>query len=218
MTSLDLESLVVLEVEDEARPENHPIETSVATINLPHLTKLNLKWLPPSILDPIVQNIDVSILEKVSITHDMVDEDPAKPQDPFASFIARLVATEYWVVGYVLLSGYRESWRWIWLLSLPDAVQASSVNSETPIKSWLWPELEYLNISGDSINEFTILSVLLARYGPRSTTTSITQKKDLPHRLTRLFVRPRKKAWRAEVLDRIRELVGPGCFLWDKPQ
>ncbi|KIO22485.1 hypothetical protein M407DRAFT_27981 [Tulasnella calospora MUT 4182] len=117
-------------------------------------------------------------------------------------------------VGYIMLLGPRESWRWIWLLSLPDAMQTSSVDSKMPVKSWLWPDLKYMSINGDCISEFTILSVLLARYGPRSSREPMTKKQDVPRRLAVLWVRPRKKVWRTEVIDRIRELLGPGCFRW----
>lgn len=109
-------------------------------------------------------------------------------------------------VGSVTLLGQRESWRWIWLLSSPIAVETSGDGSEMPVKSWVWPNLKYLSINGDHISDFTILSVLLARHGSRSSNE--------PLRLKVLWVRPRKKVWRPEVVDRIRELLGPGCFRW----
>ncbi|KIO22484.1 hypothetical protein M407DRAFT_27980 [Tulasnella calospora MUT 4182] len=285
LVSLDLESLVV---RDEQT--NQPSEASHPTIELPCLTNLSLKWLPSSILDPIVQNLNPTAEVKVSIAHDMTTQkDPGTSPEPFASFIARQIKTQHeWVVvhpsstnvtlgplsatttpykvelrgppsvvlrwlrlrslpqttrpyyvhlvinsqdlgsnpepvvienlkqfpkvGYITLFEHRESWRWIWLLSLPDAVQTPSVDQEMPVKSWLWPELEYISINGDYVDEFTILSVLLARYGARPTTESTTNPDDMPRRLKKIWVRPGSKAWRPEALDRIRELVAPGHF------
>ncbi|KIO22486.1 hypothetical protein M407DRAFT_27982, partial [Tulasnella calospora MUT 4182] len=118
-------------------------------------------------------------------------------------------------VGHVVLEGYRESWRWVWLLSLPDAVETNSVDSKTTTtKSWLWPDLEYLHFNGDNVNEFTVLSALLVRYGSQPMGRPIRQKDTAPRRLARLEVQPGNNEWRAEVLGRIRELVGPGCFAW----
>ncbi|KAG8912621.1 hypothetical protein FRC00_004131 [Tulasnella sp. 408] len=119
-------------------------------------------------------------------------------------------------VGYLVLRGERESWRWIWLLSQSDAVQKDPADSEV-VKSWLWPELKYLEFNGDSINEFTILSVLLARHGPQAARASMASDKAVPRRLAFLWVRPGKKVWRAEVIDRIRGLVAPGRFQWVNP-
>lgn len=121
-------------------------------------------------------------------------------------------------VGSVRLHGRTEAWRWIWLLSLPDAVQTDLVDSDKKTtKSWLWPDLEFLHFYGDWINEFTLLSVLLARHGSSSSSGSTSKNEGMPRRLQSLEVRPGDKVWRAEVVDRIRELVGPGCFKWMNP-
>ncbi|KAG8966158.1 hypothetical protein FRC05_002782 [Tulasnella sp. 425] len=118
-------------------------------------------------------------------------------------------------VGSLRLEGRTEAWRWIWLLSLPDAVQTNLVGSDKKsTKSWLWPDLEFLHFYGDWINEFTLLSVLLARYGSSSSSGSTSQKEGMPRGLLSLEVRPGDQVWRVEVVDRIRELVGPGRFKW----
>ncbi|KIO22481.1 hypothetical protein M407DRAFT_27977 [Tulasnella calospora MUT 4182] len=295
LVSLDLESLVALDEENQIQSENEPNGTSHATIDFPRLTRLSLKWLPSSILFPIVQDLNPTDKVKVSLAHDMTTQgNHDTTAEAFACFTARLIATQRWVavhphstkvnlrtrsnstnhytvelrgspsvilpwlrlrslpqiteeylvmldissddlgddieqvvidnlmrfpsVANVMLSGSRESWRWSWLLSLPDAVQTESVGSERRGGSWLWPELKYLNVNGDLVNEFTLLSILLARYGPRSARESIGRKNNVPHPLDGLWVRPRKNAWRAEVLDRIRELVGSGCFEWVAPR
>ncbi|KAG8971853.1 hypothetical protein FRC05_010520 [Tulasnella sp. 425] len=289
MISLDLDSLVAsVQQEQPSRP-------SPPEIDLPCLTKLALKGLPSSIMDPIVRNLDPSALDMACIEHNVVEGDPVTHTDPFASFTARLLATgtwieikttsswvslrpclehtrnfddhivirlqgervailawlrlrslpqitrEYWLelhistyflsenpeqtlienlmrfsnVGSVTLWGRTESQRWIWLLSLPDVMQTDLFDSKSdnPIKSWLWPGLRYLRFNGDYADEFTILSVLLARYGSRPGGGS-----GAPSRLLGLEVRPGKKAWRAEVVDRIKKLVGPGCLKWVKPK
>ncbi|KIO22480.1 hypothetical protein M407DRAFT_27976 [Tulasnella calospora MUT 4182] len=294
LVTLDLESLVALDEEEtETQPENEPNGTSRAAIDLPYLTRLNLKWLPSSLLYPIVRNLNPTDKIKVSLTHSMAtqsNQDTTPESKPFASFIAHLIATQRWVtvhpqstkviittrscstnhysvdlrgppsvilpwlrlrclpqitrehsvllrissddlggdpdrvvienlmrfpkVGYVNLLGSRESWRWAWLLSLPDAIQMESASSQKRGGSWIWPELMYLNVNGDLVNEFTLISVLLARYGQQSTGESTTKQNHPPRRLEALLVRPRERVWRAEVLDRIRELVVPGCFKW----
>ncbi|KAG8922518.1 hypothetical protein FRC00_007359 [Tulasnella sp. 408] len=285
---LDLESLVALDKPaDEVPSDNEPNDTSHPTIDLPCLTSLSLKWLSPSILDPIVRSLNPSDKFKVSLGHDVSQ---GTTPESFASFVARLVATQQWVtvhpwstkvtlgtrssatkhygvelrgppsvvlpwlrlrslpnvsgeylvrldirsddlggnpeqvvienlmhfprVTKVMLCGSRESWRWAWLLSLPGAVQTESADPERRERSWLWPDLNTLSVNGDLVSEFTLLSVLLARYGPRSTRESKAQKNKAPRPLEGLYVRPRSKVWRAEVLDRIRELVGPNCFKW----
>ncbi|KAG8912545.1 hypothetical protein FRC00_004281 [Tulasnella sp. 408] len=291
MTSLNLETLIALEQENEAAAETNPNDTCLTAIELPCLKILSLRWLPPSVLLPIIQSINIPTLETVSIAHANADDDPAKTPYPFVSFITRLIATTRWVsvdlrttnlilqpgpeptcqytvelrgeysamlpwlrlnlipqiteeystelkisynglgdnpsqdvlhnlmrfpeVRSVVLEGSVESWRWIWLLSLPDAVQTDPhVSGQETIKSWLWPGLRHLTIHGDCVNEFTILSFLLARYGPPSKDRSMTTKHGLPYRLEKIQVRPGGNIWRAEVLDRIRELVGPGRFHW----
>ncbi|KAG8943087.1 hypothetical protein FRC04_003233 [Tulasnella sp. 424] len=295
--SLDLDSLVASVQQEE--PSDGGNNTPPPTIDLPRLKTLSLKGLPPSLMDPIVRNLDPSTMEMATIVHDIAAEgDPPTGPHPFATFTARLVATRSWIevlmksegidlrpcsrtnrnfsidllggrstilkwlrlrclpqitreysleleidseilgedpdpvvldnlmrftqVGSVLLRGRREAWRWMWLLSLPDAVKTDSVNSKrnVPIKSWLWPHLTYVYFNGDHVDEFTTLAVLLARYGARSATgDSTTAEKDgVPCRLERLRVRPGDNIWRAEVFDRIKELVGPGCFRWIKPK
>ncbi|KAG8914202.1 hypothetical protein FRC00_000578 [Tulasnella sp. 408] len=290
MTSLNLESLLVSEREDEAVPHNDLSDTH-PTVDLPCLTKLSLKWLPPSVLLPIVQGINISTLEILSIAHANADDDPAKTPFPIVSIIAKLIADTRWVtvdlrstnvilqphlettrqysvelrgeysvilpwlrlhlmpqiteeystelkmsseglgdnpsqgvldnlmrfpeVRSVVLEGSTESWRWMWLLSLPGAVQTGSgVAGQNPVTSWLWPGLRHLMTQGDCVSEFTLLSVLLARYGPPSKGRSMTTVEALPCRLEKLGVRPGNNVWREEVLDRIRELVGPGRFHW----
>ncbi|KAG8943084.1 hypothetical protein FRC04_003230 [Tulasnella sp. 424] len=289
--SLDLDSLVVSSEQVDSEPPEHSSAATPIPIDLPCLTKLSLRSLPPSILGPIVESINASNLETVSISYVVIDGNADKPSEPFASFTARLIATTLWVlveirsdtiilkplspipplttcnynlelrgeasevlqwlrfrslsqmskkysvelyidsssldqavidklmhfpeVAAVHLFGCRESWRWIWLLSLPDAVQTESGDSKPVVKSWLWPKLEYLMFYGDYVNEFTILSALLTRYGSRSSRGSDTKMEGVPRRLLSLKVCPGGNVWRAEVLDRIRELVGPGCFKWE---
>ncbi|KAG8914200.1 hypothetical protein FRC00_000576 [Tulasnella sp. 408] len=291
MTSLNLESLLVSEQENEATADSNLSENCPSSIALPRLAKLSLRWLPPSLLVPVVQAINVSTLETVHISHEFAEEGNVEPPYPFASFIARLMARTQWVtidlqstnitlqprekntceyavefrgrysvilpwlrlrsmpqiteeystelkisseglgdnpsqvildnimrfpeVRSVALEGSVESWRWMWLLSLPDAVRKDSRDPGKAANSWLWPGLRHITCHGDSVNEFTILSVLLARYGPPSKEGSMTKKDGLPYRLERLEVRPGNNEWRAEVLDRIREIVGPGRFHWD---
>ncbi|KAG8909936.1 hypothetical protein FRC01_006636, partial [Tulasnella sp. 417] len=289
MTSLDLETLLVSEQENDVLPDNSLSSARPPTIDLSCLKKLRLKGLPPSLFSLVVEGVNTSNLEKVTISHRFATEENSAPShDPFASFVARLLVTlssisvrphsagvtlahfsksacecdielqgaasvvlpwlrlhsfpqftqEYSValvissdelgdpeqviidnlmhfpkVGSVELKGSSESWRWAWLLSLPDAVKRT-VGPERTTKSWLWPDLEHLNIHGDNVDEFTILSLLLARYGSRHTEKLISQKRAAPRQLAKLEVRPGGNEWRPEVVDRIRELLGPGCFQW----
>ncbi|KAG8943086.1 hypothetical protein FRC04_003232 [Tulasnella sp. 424] len=292
MVSLDLDSLVTSVQQEQPSDENSDLPPS--PIDLPCLKRLTLKGLPPSIMDPVVRNLNPLTLERASIVHNIaVEGDPTTHPDPLGSFTAGLIATRSWTqvrtissgislkpcsgtirnfdvelqgdlaavlawlrlrslahvtrrgslqldissetlgenpdqgvienlmrlpeVGSIVLWGRAESWRWMWLLSLPDAVQVNSValKYDDPIKSWLWPDLRYMHVEGDCIDEFTILSVLLARYGPRETGGGSTAKNGgAPGRLAKLQVRPGQKAWQAEVLDRIKELLGPGRFRW----
>ncbi|KAG9017067.1 hypothetical protein FRB90_001892 [Tulasnella sp. 427] len=124
-------------------------------------------------------------------------------------------------LGSVVLKGAMESWRWIWMLSLPDAVEVEDVDAmdwEGKTKrSWVWPGLLYLNFHGDSVDEFTTLGMLSARYGnrrPGAGETNVENGKVSLTRLISLEVHPGDKIWRPEVLDRIREVVGPGVFKW----
>lgn len=290
MISLNLESLLVSEQENDAAANSNLSENGAPTIALPHLAKLSLNWLPPSVLLPVVQGINVSTLETVHIAYAFPEEDNVEPPYRFTSFISRLIARTQWVtvdlqstnltlqprekttcdytvdfrgqysvilpwlrlrsmpqiteeystelkisseglgdnpsqvvldnimrfpeVRSVALEGSAESWRWMWLLSLPNAVQTNSQDPGKAANSWLWPGLRHITCHGDSVNEFTILSVLLARYGPPSKERSMTTKGTLPYRLDRLEVRPGDNEWRPELVDRIRELVGPGRFQW----
>ncbi|KAG9022521.1 hypothetical protein FS837_006306, partial [Tulasnella sp. UAMH 9824] len=263
--SLTLESLVASErhkQEIQALPENEARNSPFTTINLPCLTKVSLRWLSPSLLLPIVQSLNVSTLESLTIAHQISAEDPGEAGDPFASFVATMIAsthrvtvdlrsatvtlrsrsdatcqytvelqgeysviipwlrfrlfsqiteeysTELQISSYglgdnpsqgvlddlmrfpkvesVALEGSVESWRWIWLLSLPDAVQPGSGYYERRPATWLWPSLRQLTFHGDYVNEFTILSVLLARYGPPSKGRPTAKNGALPHRLAML--------------------------------
>ncbi|KAG8891722.1 hypothetical protein FRC00_013208, partial [Tulasnella sp. 408] len=93
LVSLDLESLVALEEQN-----NQPNEASHPTVDLPNLTKLTLKWLPSSIMDPIVQNLHPTTEAEVSIAHDMtIQRNHDQTSDAFASFVARLITNERWV-------------------------------------------------------------------------------------------------------------------------
>ncbi|KAG8912546.1 hypothetical protein FRC00_004282 [Tulasnella sp. 408] len=96
MTSLNLESLLVSEQEDEAVTDNDLSDTS-PIVDLPCLEKLSLKWLPPSILLPIVRGLNTSTLETLSIAHANADDDPAKTPFPIVSIIAKLIADTRWV-------------------------------------------------------------------------------------------------------------------------
>lgn len=100
LVSLDLESFLALgEWENEATLENELNDTSRTTIDLPRLTRLSLKSLPWRTLRPIVQNLDPSSMEAVSIVHHMGNNrDQETAAEPLSSFTARLVATEDWLI------------------------------------------------------------------------------------------------------------------------
>ncbi|KAG8896762.1 hypothetical protein FRC01_011631 [Tulasnella sp. 417] len=117
----------------------------------------------------------------------------------------------------VCLRGRKESWRWMWLLSLPDAVKRGTSSSDKVVGFWLWPGLRYLNIYGDFVDEFTVLSVLLERHKLTTSRGSSTDNRTVPRQLFGLEVRPGEKEWRAEVVDKIRELLKPGYLKCLKP-
>ncbi|KAG8943083.1 hypothetical protein FRC04_003229 [Tulasnella sp. 424] len=105
----------------------------------------------------------------------------------------------------VRLRTHPEAWRWVWLLSLPDAMPAGSAHP------WLWHELTELTVDGSVINEVATLSMLLGRFGLSST----EPMKDGPSRLRVLKVHSGGHEWRTEVVERIKGIVGEECFVWE---
>ncbi|KAG8943082.1 hypothetical protein FRC04_003228 [Tulasnella sp. 424] len=105
----------------------------------------------------------------------------------------------------VRLRTHPEAWRWVWLLSLPDAMPAGSAHS------WLWPELAQLTVDAGVINEVAILSMLLGRFG----LPSAGPMKDGPSPLRLLKVHSGGHGWRTEVVERIKGIVGEECFVWE---
>lgn len=90
--SLDLNSLVVSAPQEEESDRDNDVLHLL--IDLPCLTTLALKGLPPDIIDPIVQNLNPSTQGTTSIIHDIVVQgDLATRPDPFATFTARLISS-----------------------------------------------------------------------------------------------------------------------------
>ncbi|KAG8981322.1 hypothetical protein FRB90_007336 [Tulasnella sp. 427] len=101
------------------------------------------------------------------------------------------------------LRSHSEAWRWVWLLSLPEAMPTSALNS------WLWPSLTELTLDGRTINEVATLSMVLGRYGHcGSAGTEVSR----PCRLHDLKVVDGEDRWRSEVVQRIRGIIGAENF------
>ncbi|KIO22488.1 hypothetical protein M407DRAFT_27984 [Tulasnella calospora MUT 4182] len=101
------------------------------------------------------------------------------------------------------LRSHPEAWRWVWLLSLPDAMPGGSANS------WLWHELTEVTLRGDTINEVATLSMLLGRFG----LPSAEPIADGPLRLRMLKIESGGNGWRPEVVERIKDIVGEERFV-----
>ncbi|KAG8987041.1 hypothetical protein FRB90_003628 [Tulasnella sp. 427] len=101
------------------------------------------------------------------------------------------------------LRSHSEAWRWVWLLSLPEAMPASALNS------WLWPNLTELTLDGRTINEVATLSMVLGRYGHCGSTGKEVSR---PCRLHDLKVVNGEDSWRSEVVQRIRGIIGTENF------
>ncbi|KAG9017066.1 hypothetical protein FRB90_001891 [Tulasnella sp. 427] len=191
-----------------------PLTSKPACIYVVELIGSQSRLLPWLRLRSFPQATDAYRLE-LSLADDSMGEAPEQ------AVIYNLV--RFQKVRSVVLRGRRESWRWIWMLSLPDAVTADGLDAEDgpagTKKSWLWPQLKYLNFFGDIVDEFTTLSMLSARYGTqrkKSEGTGESGGEVVLDRLVSLEVHPGSREWRPEVLDRIREIVGPGIFRWQK--